>query len=44
MEVRILQKSELLPALHLVWEVFVEDVAPSYTDRKSTRLNSSHIH
>lgn len=31
MEVRILQKSELLPALHLVWEVFVEDVAPSYT-------------
>ncbi|MCI8321236.1 MAG: GNAT family N-acetyltransferase [Dorea sp.] len=31
MEVRILQKSELLPALHLVWEVFAEDVAPSYT-------------
>lgn len=31
MEVRILQKPELLPALHLVWEVFAEDVAPSYT-------------
>lgn len=31
MEVRILQRSELLPALHLVWEVFAEDVAPSYT-------------
>lgn len=31
MEVRILQSQELLPALHLVWEVFAEDVAPSYT-------------
>jgi hypothetical protein len=31
MEVRMLQKPELLPALHLVWEVFAEDVAPSYT-------------
>ena len=30
MEVRILQKQEILPALHLVWEVFAEDVAPSY--------------
>lgn len=31
MEIRILQKSELLSALHLVWEVFAEEVAPSYT-------------
>lgn len=31
MEVRMLQKSELLPALHLVWDVFAEDVAPGYT-------------
>ncbi len=31
MEIRILQKTELLPALHLVWDVFVQDVAPSYT-------------
>lgn len=31
MEVRMLQKSELLSALHLVWDVFAEDVAPDYT-------------
>lgn len=31
MEIRMLQKSELLPALHLVWNVFAEDVAPGYT-------------
>ncbi len=31
MEIRMLQKQELLPALHLVWEVFAEDIAPSYT-------------
>lgn len=31
MEVRNLQKKELLPALHLVWEVFAEEVAPSYS-------------
>lgn len=31
MEVRILRKQEILPALHLVWEVFAEDVAPSYS-------------
>ncbi|MGN1166077.1 MAG: GNAT family N-acetyltransferase [Lachnospiraceae bacterium] len=30
MEVRNLQKKELLPALHLVWEVFAEEVAPLY--------------
>lgn len=30
MEIRMLQKSELLPALHLVWDVFAEDVAPGY--------------
>ncbi len=31
MDVRILQQHEILPALHLVWEVFAEDVAPAYT-------------
>ena len=31
MNIRVLQEHELLPALHLVWEVFVQDVAPSYT-------------
>lgn len=31
MDIRILQEQELLPALHLVWNVFVEEVAPSYT-------------
>lgn len=30
MEIRMLGKQELLPALHLVWEVFAEDVAPTY--------------
>lgn len=30
MEVRVLKKQELLPALHLVWDVFAEEVAPSY--------------
>lgn len=33
MEIRKLRQQELLPALHLVWEVFVEDVAPTYTPR-----------
>lgn len=28
MEIRILQQPELLPALHLVWEVFVDEIAP----------------
>lgn len=31
MNIRILQEQELLPALHLVWDVFAQDVAPSYT-------------
>lgn len=31
MEIRMLQKPELLPALHLVWEVFAEDIACTYT-------------
>lgn len=30
-EIRMLQKQELLPALHLVWDVFAEDIAPLYT-------------
>lgn len=31
MEARILKKQEILPALHLVWEVFAEEVAPTYS-------------
>lgn len=31
MEVRLLQQHEILPALHLVWDVFVTEVAPGYT-------------
>ena len=31
MDVRILKQHEILPALHLIWEVFAEDVAPAYT-------------
>lgn len=31
MIIRTLQQQELLPALHLVWEVFVKEVAPLYT-------------
>lgn len=31
MEIRILRRQELLPALHLVWEVFAEDIACTYT-------------
>ncbi|RGU94777.1 GNAT family N-acetyltransferase [Clostridium sp. AF15-17LB] len=31
MDTRILKEQELLPALHLVWEVFAEEVAPSYS-------------
>lgn len=31
MEIRMLQKQELLPALRLVWEVFAEDIAYTYT-------------
>lgn len=31
MEIRLLDQHELSPALHLVWDVFVEDVAPSYS-------------
>ncbi len=31
MDIRILKEQELLTALHLVWEVFAEEVAPSYT-------------
>lgn len=31
MEVRMLRKPELLPALHLVWEVFAEDISHTYT-------------
>lgn len=31
MEIRILMHQEILPALHLAWEVFAEDVAPTYT-------------
>lgn len=30
LEVRELNEAEVLPALHLIWEVFVEDVAPFY--------------
>lgn len=38
MDVRILQQHEILPALHLVWEVFVEDVAPAYTPEGVARF------
>ena len=31
MDVRILKQHEILPALHLIWEVFEEDVEPAYT-------------
>ena len=31
MDVRILKQHEILTALHLIWEVFAEDVAPAYT-------------
>ena len=31
MEIRILQQPELLPALHLVWEVYADAIAPSST-------------
>lgn len=31
MDIRMLRQPELLPALHLVWDVFAEDVAPEYT-------------
>ncbi len=31
MEIRILMQQEILPALHLTWEVFAEAVAPTYT-------------
>lgn len=31
MEVRELRRYEILPALHLIWEVFISDVAPFYT-------------
>ena len=31
MEVRELRRHEILPALHLIWEVFINDVAPFYT-------------
>lgn len=31
MEIRILNQQEILPALHLVWEVFAEDNASQYT-------------
>ena len=30
MFVRILEAQEILPALHLVWDVFAADVAPYY--------------
>ena len=30
MEIKLLSQQELLPALHLVWEVFAQDVAPSW--------------
>ena len=30
-EVRELRRDEILPALHLIWDVFIRDVAPSYT-------------
>ena len=31
MDIRILNEQEVLPALHLVWEVFAADTAPQYT-------------
>lgn len=31
MQVRELSRQEILPALHLIWAVFIKDVAPSYT-------------
>lgn len=31
MKIKRLQQEEILEALHLVWEVFAEDIAPSYT-------------
>ncbi len=31
MEYRTLNQEEVLPALHLVWDVFAQDVAPDYT-------------
>lgn len=30
MDIRLLNEQEILPALHLVWEVFAQDVAPAY--------------
>lgn len=31
MEIRLLKEPELLPALHLVWEVFAAEIAPTCT-------------
>ena len=31
MNIRMLQEPELLPALHLVWDVFAKEIAPLYT-------------
>ncbi len=31
MEIRMLEQQDLMSALHLVWDVFAEDVAPSYS-------------
>ena len=31
MEIRMLQQPDLLPALHLVWEVYADTIAPTST-------------
>ncbi|MDE7036402.1 MAG: GNAT family N-acetyltransferase, partial [Lachnospiraceae bacterium] len=31
MEIRLIKEPELLPALHLVWEVFAQEIAPACT-------------
>ena len=31
MNIRMLQQPEILPALHLVWDVFAQDIAPLYS-------------
>lgn len=41
MQVRELRRQEVLPALHLIWEVFLKDVAPSYTPEGITEFQKT---
>lgn len=41
MEVRELRREEILSALHVIWEVFVSDVAPLYTREGVARFRES---